>query len=178
MKYTVLQKPVLMLLMPLLILSNQHHQPTSSPTRPYWLNTASSRDLRFLERKVGLQKRKELQQFHERKVVKPKKPQDLSYEQQRRSLEYLMFMKLKIDEVTSKGRVCADGRKQRDWLSKEDTSSPTVSTEGLMISCMIDAMEGSWYLCGCYLPSFHCVNHKKYHETFSGHGWWQRILLI
>ena len=40
------------------------------------------------------------------------------------------------------GRVCADGGKQRNWLSKEDTSSPTVSTEGLMLSCMIDAMEG------------------------------------
>ena len=53
-----------------------------------------------------------------------------------------MFLKLKSDEVKIKGRGCADGRKQRDWISKEDTSSPTVSTEGLMLSCMIDAMEG------------------------------------
>ena len=53
-----------------------------------------------------------------------------------------MFLKLKSDEVTIKGRGCADKRKQRYWLSKEDTSSPTVTTEGLMISCMIDAMEG------------------------------------
>ena len=52
-----------------------------------------------------------------------------------------MFLKLKIYEVTIKGRVCADGRKQRDWISKEDTYSPTVSTEGLMLSCMINAME-------------------------------------
>ena len=53
-----------------------------------------------------------------------------------------MFMKLKIDEVTIKGRGCADRRKHQDWLSKEDTSSPTVYTEGLMISCMIDTVEG------------------------------------
>ena len=53
-----------------------------------------------------------------------------------------MFLMLKSDEVTIKGRVRADRRKQRDWISKEDTSSPTVSTEGLMLSCMIDAMEG------------------------------------
>ena len=53
-----------------------------------------------------------------------------------------MFLKLKSDEVTTKGRGCADGRKQRDWLSKEDTLSPTVSTEGLMLLCMIDATEG------------------------------------
>ena len=53
-----------------------------------------------------------------------------------------MFLKLKIDEVKIKGRGCTDGRKQRDWLSKEDTLSKTVSNEGLMLSWMIDATEG------------------------------------
>ena len=53
-----------------------------------------------------------------------------------------MFLDLKSDEVTIKGRGCADWRKQRDWLSKEDTSLPTVSTKGIMLLCMIDAMEG------------------------------------
>ena len=52
-----------------------------------------------------------------------------------------MFLNLKIDEVTIKGRVCTYGRKQRDWLSKEDTSSPTMSNEGIMLSCIIDTME-------------------------------------
>ena len=53
-----------------------------------------------------------------------------------------MLLKLKSDEVTIKVRGCADGRKKRDWLSKEDTLSPTVSTEGLMLLSMIDAMNG------------------------------------
>ena len=53
-----------------------------------------------------------------------------------------MFLNLKIDEVTTKGRGCTDGRKHQEWLSKEDMSSPTMPTEGLMISCMVDAMEG------------------------------------
>ena len=57
-------------------------------------------------------------------------------------MEYLIFLKLKSDEVAIKGRGCADVRKQGDWLSKEDTSSQTVSTEGLMLSCMIDTIEG------------------------------------
>ena len=83
-----------------------------------------------------------MQHFHDRRVVEPKKPQDLRYEQQRRSLAYLIFLKLKSDEVTIKGRGCAYGSKQRDWISKEDMLSPTVSTEGLMLSCKIDAMEG------------------------------------
>ena len=53
-----------------------------------------------------------------------------------------MFLKLKNYEVTIKGRRCAYGRNKSNWISKEDTSSPTVSTEGLVLSCMIDAMEG------------------------------------
>ena len=53
-----------------------------------------------------------------------------------------MFLKLNSDEVTINGRGCADGRKQRYWISKEDMSSLTVSTEGLVLSCMIDSMEG------------------------------------
>ena len=53
-----------------------------------------------------------------------------------------MFLKLKSYEVTIKGRGCAYGRKKKDWLSNEDTLSPTVSTEGLMILCMIYATEG------------------------------------
>ena len=53
-----------------------------------------------------------------------------------------MFLKLKRDEVKFKGIGCAGGRKHRDWISKEDTLSPTVSTEGIMLSCMIDALEG------------------------------------
>ena len=53
-----------------------------------------------------------------------------------------MFLKLKSDEVTIKGRGCSYGRKQQDWISKEYTLSPTVSTKVLMPSCIIDAMEG------------------------------------
>ena len=53
-----------------------------------------------------------------------------------------MFLKIEIDEATIKGRGYTDGRKQKNWLSKENTLSPTMSTEGLMISCMVDTMEG------------------------------------
>ena len=41
-----------------------------------------------------------------------------------------------------KGRGCADGRKQRLWKSKDETSSPTISVEALFITCLIDAKEG------------------------------------
>jgi hypothetical protein len=41
-----------------------------------------------------------------------------------------------------KGRGCADGRKQRKYIAKEDASSPTVATESVFITAVIDAEEG------------------------------------
>ena len=35
----------------------------------------------------------------------------------------------------------AGGNKQRDYISKEDASSPTVATKAVMLSCIIDAEE-------------------------------------
>jgi hypothetical protein len=35
----------------------------------------------------------------------------------------------------------AGGNKQRDYISKEDYSSPTVATESVLLSCIIDAEE-------------------------------------
>ena len=40
-----------------------------------------------------------------------------------------------------KGRACADGRKQRRYINRDDVSSPTVQLESLMISLLIDTHE-------------------------------------
>ena len=40
-----------------------------------------------------------------------------------------------------KARGCADGRKQRLHKTKEETSSPTVTTEALFLTSLIDAEE-------------------------------------
>ena len=40
-----------------------------------------------------------------------------------------------------KGRTCADGSVQRPYVTKEDSSSHTVSTEALMTTFVIDAYE-------------------------------------
>ena len=57
------------------------------------------------------------------------------------ALSYLMFLKRKRTDVV-KVRGCADRRPQREFISKEESSSPTVSTYALFISCAMDAMEG------------------------------------
>jgi hypothetical protein len=41
-----------------------------------------------------------------------------------------------------KGRTVAGGNKQRDYISKEDASSPTIATEAVLLLCIIDAEEG------------------------------------
>lgn len=40
-----------------------------------------------------------------------------------------------------KGRLAYNGKRTRDWISKEDKSSPTVSHESLMLTCSIDTFQ-------------------------------------
>ena len=65
----------------------------------------------------------------------------MTRDEKKAALEYLMFLKQKRCGKI-KGRGCADGRKQRPaYTAKEDASSPTVSIEAVMLSCLIDVME-------------------------------------
>jgi hypothetical protein len=52
-----------------------------------------------------------------------------------------MFNKQKRDN-SIKGVRCADDRKQRVYIPKEDAILPAVSTEALMTSCVLDANDG------------------------------------
>jgi hypothetical protein len=56
------------------------------------------------------------------------------------ALIYLMFLKRKRDG-TVKARGCSDGRPQREYISKDDSSSPTVSIYALMASYLMDAID-------------------------------------
>ena len=51
-----------------------------------------------------------------------------------------MFLKRKRSGKM-KGRGCADGRPQRDYITKEESSSHTVSLYALMGSCVMDALD-------------------------------------
>ena len=53
-----------------------------------------------------------------------------------------MFLKRK-HSGKMKGRGCADGRPQQEYIAKEESSLPTVSLHALMGSCLMDAMDGS-----------------------------------
>ena len=84
---------------------------------------------------------KELEQLLYRKVIIGHTASSLSSSQQKAALQYLMFLKEKrCGKVKARG--CADGRKQRLYKTKDETSSPTMNVEALFITCLIDAMEG------------------------------------
>jgi hypothetical protein len=85
--------------------------------------------------------RSEMKQLHLRNTFKPKHWRELNQVQCHTVLESHMFLKQKRDGKI-KGRNVADGNKQRDYISKEDASSPTVATDAVLLSYIIDAEEG------------------------------------
>ena len=79
--------------------------------------------------------------LHRRGVIEPVKRELVTHSIRRQSRPYLMFLKQKRCGKI-KGRGCADGRKRRELISKEEVSSPTVSTPALIATCLIDVIEG------------------------------------
>ena len=84
---------------------------------------------------------KEVSQLHWRDTFVPKRSSDLTDEQKKKVLESHMFVVKKRDGKT-KARMVAGGNTQRDYMTKEDVSSPTVSTEAVLLTSIIDAHEG------------------------------------
>ena len=66
-------------------------------------------------------------------------PRTLTRAERRKS--YLMYLKRK-STGRIKGRGCADGRKQRKFITRLKATSPTVSTEAVLITATLDASEG------------------------------------
>jgi hypothetical protein len=62
-----------------------------------------------------------------------------------------MFLKQKRDGKI-KGRTMARGNNQREYISKEDASLPTVATESVLLSCIIDAEE-EWGVAAVDIPN-------------------------
>jgi hypothetical protein len=82
----------------------------------------------------------EMKQLHMRDTFKPMHWHELTSDQQKQVLESHLFLKEKRDGKI-KGRTVAGGNKQRDYISKEDASSPTVATESVLLTCIVDAEE-------------------------------------
>ena len=79
-------------------------------------------------------------QLHKCTVMKPKHSKDLTTEQQRETLVYLMFLRQKRCGII-KARGCADGCEQREKITKQESASPTVATKSVFLTAVVDANE-------------------------------------
>ena len=83
---------------------------------------------------------KELKQLDRLNTIEPRHSSDMTRQQRQQALRYLMYLKQKrCGRIKARG--CADGRKQRLYKTKDETSSPTVSTEALFLTSAINAHE-------------------------------------
>lgn len=83
----------------------------------------------------------ELDQMLKRDAFGPILVADLNETERAQSTDSMMLLAQKPSGEV-KGRLVARGDQSHDFLTKEDTASPTVSQDGLEATCTIDAYEG------------------------------------
>jgi hypothetical protein len=82
----------------------------------------------------------EIKQLHFMNTFKPNHWRELIQFQLQKMLESHMFLKQKRGGKI-KGRTMAGGNKQCDYIFKEDARSPTVTTDSVMMACIIGTEE-------------------------------------
>ena len=83
----------------------------------------------------------EFGQIHKHDTFIPQHANQLTFEQRKEALQLItMIREKRCGKV--KARACADGKKQRRYIKKEEVSLPTAQQESLIITMMIDAKEG------------------------------------
>ena len=82
----------------------------------------------------------EMKQLHFRDTFNPVHFKDLTNEQKQKILRSHLFLKKKRDTGKIKGRTVANGSEQRPFMDTT-ASSPTVSTEAVMLTSIIEALE-------------------------------------
>jgi len=84
---------------------------------------------------------KEIKQLHDRKVFEPILIDQLTKMEKDRAMESIAFLTEKRDK-TIKARMCANGSTQREYIDRDDATSPTASTDSILITSVIDAKQG------------------------------------
>jgi hypothetical protein len=81
-----------------------------------------------------------MKQLHWRNLYKPMHWHELTQAKNEHILEPHIFIEEKQDGKI-KARKVVEGNKQQDYITKEDVSSPTVSAEAVMLTCMINTLK-------------------------------------
>jgi len=83
---------------------------------------------------------KKTSQLHWRETFAPKQMSELTNKQRSKVLQSHMFVVRKRTGET-KARVVAGGNLQQGHMTKEESSSPTVSTKSVLLTSIVDALE-------------------------------------
>ena len=83
----------------------------------------------------------ELEQLLRRDCFRPEHVSNLSEQERMRAQEAMMLLAEKDITKKKKGRLVFRGDGTREWLSREDTASPTASLEGIELTITVDAYE-------------------------------------
>ena len=79
--------------------------------------------------------KKEMQQLHDQHVLSLVNKNELTNEQYKEAIGLLMFLKHKHCWKI-KGQGCTNGCKQRAYITKEESMSPTVTTEVVFLAAV------------------------------------------
>ena len=83
---------------------------------------------------------KEVDQLHRCNSFSPITIKDMTLSERAKAVDALMFLAEKKDG-SIKGRQVYNGKPTREWMGREDTSSPTVSMESTFLTGVIDTYE-------------------------------------
>ena len=83
---------------------------------------------------------KEYKQLDDLNVLGRVNPESITAAQKYKSLRAVNLIKIKWCGKV-KGRTCADGRVQRDYVPRDEASSPTLSNEALIAILLINSNE-------------------------------------
>ena len=83
---------------------------------------------------------KEFGKLHKYDTFDPQYMDKLTPEMKKEALSLITIIKEKRIGII-KARACADGRKQRRYIGKENVASPTIQLKSLIMSLIIDAKE-------------------------------------
>ena len=109
---------------------------------------------------------KELQQMHMRNSFIPKKRSQLTQKQWSSRCEAVNLIKEKKGGII-KGRCCADGRNQRNYISREESASPTAATEAVLLTGAIEAKKGATSSPSTFqMLSFRRISKTSTNESF------------
>ena len=83
---------------------------------------------------------KKMDQQHHKNTFNPIDVGEPTSQDKRKSMEALVFMNEKRDK-SIRGKMVYNGKPTQEWLSREDSESPTISLESILLTVIVDSKK-------------------------------------